>query len=221
MGLYKDERKKYDEIIYVEPMSLVKAIYFALLYSSNAGNEGNRNFKMVYGLLAGQISEDKVFVKKTFCINHGRENRVEVHGSSYIKIAELSSTLQTQDMFILGWFCSMNDVGTLPSVGNVNNQLGYQSMNAKAVGMQIKPEHFWHEELHDSIKFFRLKDIKAPLKEWIEIPFRLADKKEEKFLKSLEEDYLLFKKEPNLGKISDDELDMKIDEWIEKSKAFD
>ncbi|NHI95026.1 MAG: tetratricopeptide repeat protein [Candidatus Lokiarchaeota archaeon] len=208
--------------IYIESTGLIKAIYFSLLHSNNYNNDDSDGFQMTMGLIAGKILEGDVFIHKTYCMEHGTSTSVKFGNDSYVKSAEINDKLYNEEMQVLGWFISILDEALLPTSENVTTQLGYQSMNPRAIGMQIKPERFWEKDLHESIKIFRLKDITAGTgSDWIELPFELIDKSEQNFLNLLKEDFELLNQTLDISALKNDELDKKLDEWITKFKPLD
>ncbi len=92
-------------------------------------------YREVYGLIVGKIKKDDVIISEIVPIMSGSEVEVEFKNEHYTKAAIIDSMAAERNEFIVGWFHTHPGLGLFLSPTDVINQLGYQSVNNKAIAI--------------------------------------------------------------------------------------
>ncbi|HUX99554.1 MAG TPA: hypothetical protein VMV49_08380 [Candidatus Deferrimicrobium sp.] len=117
---------------------LTKRIYEdMLLYALSYANKmiPRSEWKEVYALIVGKIKKDDVIITEIVPMTSGSEVEVEFQNEHYTKAAIIDSMAAERNEFIVGWFHTHPGLGLFLSPTDILNQLGYQSLNEKAIAI--------------------------------------------------------------------------------------
>ncbi len=120
------------------------------------------NWKEIYGFLIGRIEGDDVIVTRCVPMAHGSSVEVEFTDEHYIKAAEVDSKAAERGEFIVGWYHSHPGLGLFLSSTDIQNQLGYQGPNPKAIALVFDHTLLNKQKedgsLHPGFEIFKLDD---------------------------------------------------------------
>ncbi|MHA1695575.1 MAG: Mov34/MPN/PAD-1 family protein [Candidatus Helarchaeota archaeon] len=120
------------------------------------------SWKEIYGFLIGVIDGDDVIVKRCVPMAHGSSVEVEFNEEHYIKSAEVDSMAAERGEFIVGWYHSHPGLGLFLSSTDIQNHLGYQGPNPKAIALvfdhTLLNKPLEDGTLHPGFEIFKLDD---------------------------------------------------------------
>ncbi|MHA1271143.1 MAG: Mov34/MPN/PAD-1 family protein [Candidatus Helarchaeota archaeon] len=120
------------------------------------------SWKEIYGFLIGKIEGEDVVVTRCAPMAHGSSVEVEFNEEHYIRAAEVDSMAAERGEFIVGWYHSHPGLGLFLSSTDIQNQLGYQGPNPRAIALVFdhtllnKPKE--DGSLHPGFEIFKLDD---------------------------------------------------------------
>ncbi|HUY00237.1 MAG TPA: hypothetical protein VMV49_11820 [Candidatus Deferrimicrobium sp.] len=140
-------------------------------------------YKEVIALLVGSIKKDDVIISEIVPITSGTEAEVEFKDEHYEKAAMIDAKAAERNEFIVGWFHTHPGLGLFLSATDIINQLGYQSLNEKAIALVFD---FNHMALQNSgLAVFRLDDTTFSSTSYHQVRWRITDAPENYFLECL------------------------------------
>ncbi len=92
-------------------------------------------WKEVMALVVGKIQKEDVIITEVVPMITGSEVEVGFKEETYTKAAIIDSIAAERDEFIVGWFHTHPGLGLFLSPTDIVNQLGYQSLNPKAIAI--------------------------------------------------------------------------------------
>ncbi|MHA1265325.1 MAG: hypothetical protein ACTSRS_08845 [Candidatus Helarchaeota archaeon] len=119
-------------------------LIYALTYANRTMNYAD--YREVIALIVGKIKKDDVVITEIIPMTSGTETEVEFKEEDYAKAAEINEEVATRGEFIVGWFHTHPALGLFLSPADIMNQLGYQSLNEKAIAIvydftRVTPTH--------------------------------------------------------------------------------
>ena len=129
-----------------------------LLYGLSFANEKmpRAQFKEVMALLVGTTQKDNVIISEVVPIVSGSDLEVVFQDEHYAKAAMIDSMAAERNEFIVGWYHTHPGIGLFLSPTDIINQLGYQSLNDKAIAIVF--DHNQITPTHPGLTIFRLDD---------------------------------------------------------------
>ncbi|NVM30903.1 MAG: tetratricopeptide repeat protein [Candidatus Helarchaeota archaeon] len=142
-------------------------------FSFANGKMPSSDFREVIALIVGKIKKGNVIVSNIVPMTSGTEKEVEFKDEHYAKAAEVNSEAAERDEFIVGWFHTHPNLGLFLSATDIFNQLGYQSLNEKAIAIefdftQLTPSN-------SGFAFFRLDDAKLATASYHTVKWRIKE----------------------------------------------
>ncbi|MBD3229075.1 MAG: hypothetical protein GF329_12880 [Candidatus Lokiarchaeota archaeon] len=120
------------------------------------------NWKEIYGFMIGTTEGNDVIVKSCVPMAHGSSVEVEFDNSHYIKSAEVNSRAAERNEFIVGWYHSHPGLGLFLSSTDIQNHLGYQGPNPKAIALvfdhTLLNKRRKDGTIHPGFEIFKLDD---------------------------------------------------------------
>jgi proteasome lid subunit RPN8/RPN11 len=92
-------------------------------------------YKEVLALMVGKIENSNVIITEIVPITSGTETDVQFKEEHYAKAAEINAIAADRNEFIIGWYHTHPGLGLFLSPVDIINQLGYQSLNEKAIAI--------------------------------------------------------------------------------------
>ncbi len=92
-------------------------------------------YKEVYGLIVGKIEGDDIIISEVVPIASGTDVEVIFEEEHYAKSAMVDSLAAERNEFIVGWYHTHPKLGLFLSPTDITNQLGYQTLNPKAIAI--------------------------------------------------------------------------------------
>ena len=122
------------------------------------------SWKEIYGFMIGKIEGDDVVISKCVPMAHGSSVEVEFNEEHYIKSAEVDSIAAERGEFIVGWYHSHPGLGLFLSSTDIQNHLGYQGPNPKAIALvfdhTLLNKEYKDGSRHPGFEIFKLDDPK-------------------------------------------------------------
>ncbi len=108
-----------------------------LLYGLSFANRRmlKYDFREVLALIVGKVEKNKVFITEIVPMTSGTEKDVEFKEEHYAKAAEINAIAAERNEFIVGWYHTHPGLGLFLSPTDIINQLGYQSLNERAIAL--------------------------------------------------------------------------------------
>lgn len=138
---------------------LTKALFEdLLLYGLSFANAKmpHSQFKEVMALLVGKTQNDDVIITEVVPIASGSDLEVVFQDDHYVKSAMINDIAAERNEFIVGWFHTHPGIGLFLSPTDIINQLGYQSLNDKAIAIVF--DHNQMTSASPGFSIFRLDD---------------------------------------------------------------
>ena len=107
-------------------------------------------------LVVGKNKKDDVLISEVVPMISGSEVEVGFKNETYTKAAIIDSMAAERNEFIVGWFHTHPRLGLFLSPTDVINQLGYQSLNPKAIAIVF--DFAQMSSGKSGFSFFRLDD---------------------------------------------------------------
>lgn len=94
-------------------------------------------YKEVLALLIGKVDKGNVIISELVPITSGTETDVQFKDEDYVKASEINAMAAERGKgeFIVGWYHTHPGLGLFLSPVDLINQLGYQSLNEKAIAI--------------------------------------------------------------------------------------
>jgi len=108
-------------------------LLFGLSFANRKMDE--HQYKEVLALLVGKIENNNVIISELVPMTFGSEMDVQFKDEHYVKASEINSTAAERNEFIVGWYHTHPSLGLFLSPVDIINQLGYQSLNEKAIAI--------------------------------------------------------------------------------------
>ncbi len=143
-------------------------------------------YKEVYSLVIGQLKREDVIITEIVPIASGTDVEVEFQDEHYAKAAMIDAMAadRNQNEFIVGWFHTHPAIGLFLSPTDILNQLGYQSVNPKAIAIVFDFTHITPK--HPGYAIFRLDDPSlGDLSPYHEVTWQIADASKTLYAKSI------------------------------------
>lgn len=113
--------------------SFEEMLIYGLAYA-NMGIPAS-TFREVIALVVGKIEKNDVIITEIVPITSGTETEVEFKDEHYARAAEINDLAADRNEFIVGWYHTHPGLGLFLSPADIINQLGYQSLNEKAIAL--------------------------------------------------------------------------------------
>ncbi|MDD1777327.1 MAG: hypothetical protein LUQ65_04090 [Candidatus Helarchaeota archaeon] len=94
-------------------------------------------YKEVLALFLGKLEKGNVVITELVPITSGTETDVQFKDEHYAKASEINAMAAERNEFIVGWYHSHPGLGLFLSPVDIINQLGYQSLNEKAIAIEF------------------------------------------------------------------------------------
>jgi tetratricopeptide (TPR) repeat protein len=94
-------------------------------------------YKEVLALILGKIEKGNVVISELVPITSGTETDVQFKDEHYAKVSEINAMAAERNEFIVGWYHTHPGLGLFLSPVDIINQLGYQSINEKAIAIEF------------------------------------------------------------------------------------
>ena len=153
-------RKVYEEMI-----------IYALSYANRKMPKSK--FQEVLALILGTVKKDNVIITDIVPMTAGSEEDVEFKDEDYAKASEINAEAAERGEFIVGWYHTHPGLGLFLSATDIFNQLGYQSLNEKAIAIvfdftQMTP-------IKSGFAVFRLNDPTLAAASYHTVPWRIKE----------------------------------------------
>jgi len=138
---------------------LTKKLYEnMLLYGLSFANKKmpRAQFKEVMALIVGKTQKDDVIISEVFPIVSGSDLEFVFQDEHYAKAAIIDSMAAERNEFIVGWYHTHPGLGLFLSPTDIVNQLGYQSLNDKAIAIVF--DHTQMTLTNPGFAIYRLDD---------------------------------------------------------------
>jgi proteasome lid subunit RPN8/RPN11 len=113
-------------------------------------------YKEVLALILGKIEKNNVFITELVPITSGTETDVQFKEEHYAKASEINAIAAERNEFIVGWYHTHPGLGLFLSPVDIINQLGYQSLNEKAIAIEF--DFIQMTPLRSGLAIFRLNE---------------------------------------------------------------
>lgn len=173
---------KHEEV-YISSKVLSKIAFHSLLFS-----EPITEFRMVMGMLGSRFENENISIQKSICSAVGSSHEVSQDAISYADIAHFSQQLRKDNMFVVGWYCSMFPDGDFYYTPNMETQSRWQRMYDRSLVLVLYPQELIDGYYEEFITALRLKDLKSKdssRDNWIELSIKMLDKDYNQFLQDL------------------------------------
>jgi tetratricopeptide (TPR) repeat protein/proteasome lid subunit RPN8/RPN11 len=129
-----------------------------LLYGLSFANAKmpRSQFKEVMALLVGKTQNDDVIITEVVPIASGSDLEVVFQDEHYAKSEMINDLAAERNEFIVGWYHTHPAIGLFLSPTDIINQLGYQSLNDKAIAIVF--DHNQMTSASPGLSIFRLDD---------------------------------------------------------------
>jgi len=94
-------------------------------------------YKEVLALILGKLEKGNVVISELVPITSGTETDVQFKEEHYAKASEINAIAAERNEFIVGWYHTHPGLGLFLSPIDIINQLGYQSLNEKAIAIEF------------------------------------------------------------------------------------
>ena len=155
----RSKTKDRERIVIVKPIAYYKMLIHVLRFGNKIRDP--RSYREVMGMLIGHLEGEgeikNVIVEDAVPISHGGSIEVDFAPQDYVAFATVDERFAEKNWFTVGWYHSHPGLGIFFSGTDINNQLGWQTPNASAVGIVF--DHNFLENPDDlGFRTFRLDD---------------------------------------------------------------
>ncbi|TFF85654.1 MAG: hypothetical protein EU518_00750 [Promethearchaeota archaeon] len=154
----------------VECLISVKAF---LKISSHALKYANKEIPKedwveVIGLLAGKVSNHKLYIEDAYPMGHGSAVYAEI--KEYKNFVKAFKDIKKSNLFICGWYHSHPSYGAFMSSEDLGTQARYQKLWDKSIALVIDPY-----EIDGNSYGFKIFRSNLNTEEWYSIPFEITE----------------------------------------------
>ncbi|MHA1321884.1 MAG: Mov34/MPN/PAD-1 family protein [Candidatus Helarchaeota archaeon] len=130
-------------------------------------------WREVYGFLVGKIEQNRVIVYEAIPMVHGGATEVEFKEKHYIEAAEANEKVAEKGFFLVGWYHSHPGLEIFLSSIDIQNHIGYQSLNPKAIALVIDPSKI--SSTYSGFEIFQLDDPTNPNSSYHKLNWKISD----------------------------------------------
>ncbi len=163
-----DGKQEISQKIEKEKKVIIKAEAYKtiILFSTRYANDSipKEQWKEIYGVLIGYITEDAIIVEKAEPMTSGEATDVELGPEHYAFIEEINNKLfsqENQESFLVGWFHSHPGLSLFYSFVDIKNQMGFQGPNDHSFGLVFDHTYLLDNQKHPNhpgFEIYRLND---------------------------------------------------------------
>ncbi len=181
-----------------------------------------KNWKEVYGFLAGYIDEDTQWVHITaaYPITHGTHYGVEFKKQHYVLSAYLNLMLAENEEFFVGWYHSHPGLDLFLSETDIINHLAYQIVNPRAIALVF--DHTKIISKKHPLSIFQLDNPQYGISStYHEVEYYIGGIKKDEEIERIRDIYYEIEAEVIAKKIPpiEKEVRTKVEKWKKKTKT--
>lgn len=137
------------------------------------------NWREVYGFLVGKIESNNVVVYEAIPMVHGGSTEVEFKEEHYVEAAEANDKVAEKGFFLVGWYHSHPGLQIFLSSVDIQNHIGYQGLNPKAIALVIDPSKI--SPTYTGFEIFKLNNPSDPNSGYSKVNWKITNL-DEKFI---------------------------------------
>ncbi|MHA1727580.1 MAG: hypothetical protein ACTSWY_02475 [Promethearchaeota archaeon] len=160
---FKSEKNDTEKTIIVNAEAYKTIILYATRYANAL--IPRENWKEVYGVLIGYMTDDVIVVEKAEPMTSGEATDVELSTEHYTFIEEINNELFSDGEkrnFLVGWFHTHPGLGLFYSFVDIKNQLGFQGPNVHSFGLVFDHTYLINQEKHPNHPGFEIYRLNIP-----------------------------------------------------------